>query len=427
MPRVRETPENDRMPEDAPRASTVSDAAGWGRRVASMAVIAATGVAIIYVPQPIQTLVAGEFGVTGVAASAATIAVQAGYALGIVLLVSLGDRFSARRQVTVQLGVTAAALIAAAASPAYAVFVALCFVAGATATIGQLLVAAALKLAPPERRARTAAVLLGSFIVGLFIVRTALGGVAALVGWRGAVIAVAVVVIALIPLSLATSPAERPQNPPRYATILATIPRVAASSPTLRLMTAIHALCFMAFIALWSMATLYAVDELRVTVGAAALLGIAGLVGGILTILGAPLHARVGPRVALAVCIGAVVVGAALIVAAPGVLPLTALGLLLVSAGMSSEQVSTQPIALGSVEPAQNGRANTVFMAAAFFGGSAATTIAAPLFAAAGFRAVAALALVAALTAASLALVAARRGMLGARSGGASADSGATT
>lgn len=416
-----ENPEKARMRAHAPRASTDSEGAGWGRRVASMAVIAATGVAIIYVPQPIQTLVAGEFGVSGVAASAATIAVQTGYAIGIVLLVSLGDRFSARSQVTTQLAVTAAALVAAAASPAYAVFVALCFVAGATATIGQLLVAAALKLAPPARRARTAAVLLGSFIVGLFIVRTALGGIAALIGWRGALVVVAVVVLALIPLSLASSPAERPQNPPRYATILATIPKVAASSPTLRLMTAIHALCFMAFIALWSMATLYAVDELGISVGSAALLGLAGLVGGVLTMLGAPLHARVGPRIALAVCIGAVVVGAGLIVIAPGVLPLTALGLLLVSAGMSSEQVSTQPIALGSVEPAQNGRANTVFMAAAFFGGSAATAVAAPLFAAAGFRGVAALALVAAFTAASLALGAARRGMLGARPGAAAA------
>lgn len=406
---------DDGMP--APRAteSPVPEAPGWGRRVASMAVIAATGVAIIYVPQPIQTLVAGEFGVTGVAASAATIAVQAGYALGIVVLVSLGDRLSARRQVTVQLGITAVALLGAAASPAYGVFVALCFVAGATATIGQLLVAAALKLAPPARRARTAAVLLGSFIVGLFVVRTALGGVAAAIGWRGALVVIAVVVAALIPLSLAASPREKPTDPPRYGTILRTIPAVAAASATLRLLTAIHALCFMAFIALWSMATLYAVDELGATVGQASLLGLAGLAGGVLTILGAPLHARVGAPRSLAVCIGAVVIGTGLIVAAPSILPLAAAGLLLVSAGMSSEQVSTQPIALASVNPAQNGRANTVFMAAAFFGGSAATAAAAPLFALGGFRAVAALALVAALTAASLAVVAHRRGMLGSR------------
>ncbi|MFN3708760.1 MFS transporter [Microcella sp.] len=412
---MRNTPDHDGMQASTPPSAPASEAARWGRRVAAMAVIAATGVAVIYVPQPIQPLVADEFGVVGVAASAATIAVQAGYALGIVLLVSLGDRFSARRQVTVQLGITVAALVLAAASPSYAVFVALCFVAGATATIGQLLVAAALKLAPPARRARTAATLLGSFIVGLFVVRTALGGIAAALGWRGALVVIALVVIALVPVSLATSPREKPAAPPRYATILRTIPAVAAASPTLRLLTAVHALCFMAFIALWSMATLYAVDELGASVGLAALLGLAGLVGGVLTILGAPLHARVGAPRSLAVCVGAVVIGTGLIVAAPSILPLAAAGLLLVSAGMSSEQVSTQPLALASVDPAQNGRANTVFMAAAFFGGSAATAAAAPLYLVGGFRAVATLALIAALTAASLAVVAHRRGMLGSR------------
>ena len=119
-----------------------------------MAVIAASGVAIIYIPQPIQTLVAEEFGIPIDASAAATTAVQAGYAVGIVLLVSLGDRFAARSQVTLQLLATAVALVGAALAPAYAFYVVMCFVAGSTATIGQLLVAAALRLAPPAVRAR---------------------------------------------------------------------------------------------------------------------------------------------------------------------------------------------------------------------------------------------------------------------------------
>jgi predicted MFS family arabinose efflux permease len=397
---------------------------GWGRRVAALSVIAATGVAIVYVPQPIQTLVAESFAITGIASSAATIAVQAGYALGVVVLVSLGDRYSARRQVTAQLAITAVALLAAAASPTYVVFVALCFIAGATATIGQLLVASALKLAPADRRARTAAVLLGSFIVGLFVVRTGLGAIAVLLGWRGALVVVAVAVALLIPLSLRASPGDAPASPPRYREILRTIPAVATSSGTLRLLTAVHALCFMAFIALWSMSTLYTVGELGVSVGGASLVGLAGILGGLMTIAAAPLHARVGVPRSLAVCIAAVVIGTVLVVIAPSILPLTAVGLLLVSAGMSSEQVSTQPIALASVAAAVSGRANTVFMAATFFAGSAATAVAAPLFDAGGFRAVGALALGCALTAASLAVVAHRRGMLGSASGGVPAGRG---
>lgn len=384
----------------------------WGRQVAAMASIAATGVAVIYIPQPIQTLVADDFAVPPSASSAALIAVQAGYALGIVLLVSLGDRVSARRQVTTQLVATAGALALAAAAPSYSLHVVLCFVAGMTATVGQLLVSAALRLAPPAARARTVAVLLGSFLIGLFTVRTALGSLAAAIGWRGALVVCAAVVLALVPLSLRVSPRDVPVDPPSYGRILASIPGIAVRSSTLRLMTAVHVLCFMAFIATWSMTTLHATGELGLTVAQAALLGLAGLVGGAATIAAAGIHSRVGPRRSLATCLAVTVLGAALIALGAGSLPLLALGLLLLSAGMSSEQVTTQAVGLASVDPSENGRANTIFMAATFLGGTLSTTVAATLSAALGYGAVGAFALALVVIAASLALVADRRGML---------------
>lgn len=384
----------------------------WGRQVAAMASIAATGVAVIYIPQPIQTLVADDFAVPPSTSSAALIAVQAGYALGIVLLVSLGDRVSARRQVTTQLVATAGALALAAAAPSYPLHVVLCFVAGMTATVGQLLVSAALRLAPPAARARTVAVLLGSFLIGLFTVRTALGSLAAAIGWRGALVVCAAVVLALVPLSLRVSPRDVPVDPPSYGRILASIPGIAVRSSTLRLMTAVHVLCFMAFIATWSMTTLHATGELGLTVAQAALLGLAGLIGGAATIAAAGIHSRVGPRRSLATCLAVTVLGAALIALGAGSLPLLALGLLLLSAGMSSEQVTTQAVGLASVDPSENGRANTIFMAATFLGGTLSTAVAATLSAELGYGAVGAFALALVVIAASLALVADRRGML---------------
>lgn len=397
------------------------DERDWGRRVSVMAVIAATGVAVIYIPQPIQTLVAAEFGVDGSAAAAAAISIQAGYALGVVLLVSLGDRYSARRQVTAQLIATAIALAGAALAPGFALYVALCFVAGATATIGQILVSSALRLAPPAVRARTTAVLLGSFIVGLFLVRTALGAVADAIGWRGALVACAVFVLALVPLSLRFSPRDAPIRPPAYGRILASIPRVAARSSALLIMTGIHVLVFAAFIALWSMTTVHAVEALGLSVSQAALIGLAGLAGGIATIAAASVHAIVGPRLSLATCVGAALLGVVLVTIAPGSLPVLLVGLFLVSVGMNSEQVSTQAIALASVDPSENGRANTVFMGATFFAGAIATAVAAQLVALGGYTAVGLFALVLVLTAASLAIVADRRGMLGSRPAGRSA------
>ena len=384
----------------------------WSSRVSAMAVIAATGVAVIYVPQPVQTLVATDFGAVGAASAAPTIAVQVGYALGIALLVALGDRISARRQATAQLVATAAALAVAAAAPTMLVYTASMLVAGATASVAQVLVAGALRLAPAPARARTAAVLLGSIVVGLFVVRTGLGALAAALGWRGALAICAALVLGLVPLSLRVAPADRPTDPPPYGRILASIPRVAASSSTLRLMAGIHALCFMAFIVLWSLSTAHAVDRWGLGVGGAALLGLAGLAGGALTVVAAPLHRRVGARRSLAACLAIATLGIVVVVVGVDAPVAVAVGLLLLSVGMSSEQVSTQAIALAAVPPERSGRANTVFMGATFLGGSIATTIGSQLLPVGGYAAVGLLALALVLTAASLAVVADRRGML---------------
>jgi predicted MFS family arabinose efflux permease len=377
-----------------------------------MGVLAAVGVAVIYVPQPIQTLVAQEFRVPVESSGAATVAVQAGYALGVVLLVSLGDRVPARRQVTLQLIATGAAILAAALAPGFGFFVAMSFVAGATATIGQILVSAALRLAPPEARARTAAVLMGSFILGLFTVRTLLGTLAGLVGWRWVLVGCAVLLLSCVPISLRFSPATVHGTPPGYLRILASIPRVAISSGVLRLMTLVHMLSFGAFITAWSTITVYAVTRLGLSVLFASLLGIAGLLGGALTIAAARLHPLLGARRALWLSLGLLLVGALSLALFPGVLPVVVAGLFLVSLGMPSSQVTSQARALASVPAAESGRANTVFMATTFAGGALATAGAQVLYGWGGYSAVGVMAATLAAAALALAALASRRGML---------------
>lgn len=380
-------------------------ASGWAGRVAAMAVIAAVGVSMIYVPQPIQTLAAAEFGVPLDQSAAPTVAVQAGYAMGVVLLVSLGDRLVARRQVAVQLAITAAAILVAAASASFLLFSAMMFVAGATATVGQILVAAALRLAPPQLRARTAAVLLGAFLVGLFGVRTALGAFGDALGWRTVLVGAAVLVLACIPVTIRFAPRTPPPGTLSYGQILATLPRVAAGSVTLRRLTAAHALAFSAFICIWSMITLHGVADLGLSVAQTAALGLAGLLGGATTMATARVHAVIGPRRALAISLTLLVAGCLLIAVLPSVLPALVAGLFLVSFGMASSQVSTQSGALASIEPAQSGRGNTIFMGATFLAGASTTALAGVLMAAGGYGAVGALAVALALGSSSVATV----------------------
>lgn len=383
---------------------------GWAARVAGMAIVAAVGVAIIYVPQPIQTLAAEELGVPLGQSSAPTVAVQAGYALGVVLLVSLGDRVIPRLQVSVQLAVTAAAILVAALAPSFELFTAMMFIAGATAVIGQILIGAALRLAPPEARARTAAVLVGSMLIGLFGMRTLLGTFADALGWRTVLVGTAAIVIACIPLTLRFAPASRPPSASSsYLGILASIPRVIAHSSQLRLLTVVHALAFSAFISVWSMVTLFGVAELGFTVTQTAALGLAGLVGGAVTASSARVQARLGTRRALPLSLAAVMAGGATIAVFSHVLPLVVVGLFLVSFGMSSSQVSSQANALASVDPSESGRANTVFMATTFFASAGATALADVLMRSVGYAAVGALALTLGAGSLVVALIAARR------------------
>jgi len=374
-----------------------------------MAVIAAVGVSIIYVPQPIQTLAAEELGVPLAQSSSATVAVQAGYAIGVVFLVSLGDRLIPRRQVSVQLAVTAAAILVAAVAGSFALFTVMMFVAGAAATIGQILVSAALRLAPPSVRARTAAVLVGSFLIGLFGVRTLLGTFAEALGWRAVLVGAAVLVLACIPLTLRFAPGARPPGSAGYLRILASIPRIVAGSPTLRLLTLTHALAFSAFISVWSMVTLYGVTELGLSVTQTAAIGLAGLIGGAATVASARVQPRIGTRRALPLSLAALILGTGLIAVLSHSVPAVLVGLFLVSFGMSSSQVSSQANALASVDPAESGRANTVFMATTFFASSGATFVADLIMRSAGYAGVGMLALLLAAGSLTVALVASRR------------------
>lgn len=386
--------------------------AQWMTIVTWMSVIAATGVGIIYIPQPIQPLVAAEFGVDPAWASAASVSVQAGYALGVLFLVALGDRFSARKQVTTQLALTALALVATALAPTFVLVVILVFVAGAMATVGQILVSAGLRLSPPDKRARTAATIVGAIVIGLFTVRTVMGSLAEVVGWRGAVLIVAGIVVALIPVSWKFSPAENPINPPRYRTILASIPSIIRLSDPLRRMAAVHTLVFAAFIAVWSLTTVHAVQDLGVSVTQASLLGLGGIFGGLITMATSGAQKIIGPDKYLWTSLSAAAASSLAVWIWPDTLWVFVVALVLMAFAMSSEQVVTQATALRSVPVESSGRANTVYMASTFVGSSLATSIAAVLYAFVGYWAIGAFAVAMVALAVAIGVSAHRRSML---------------
>src|SRR3954462_6547519 len=76
-------------------------------------------VANIYYCQPLVILVAKEFSLSESSAGRITYLTQIGYAIGLFLLVPLGDMFERKKQILIITGLAIFALLAAAFSPSF--------------------------------------------------------------------------------------------------------------------------------------------------------------------------------------------------------------------------------------------------------------------------------------------------------------------
>lgn len=101
------------------------------------AVAGGAAVGNLYWAQPLFEIIAEDLGVATATAGLLVTATQIGYALGILLLVPLGDMLDRRRMVPA-LMVSAAALVACAVAPSFAFLAGAVFVLGLTTVSGQI-------------------------------------------------------------------------------------------------------------------------------------------------------------------------------------------------------------------------------------------------------------------------------------------------
>src|ERR1700729_2557039 len=104
-------------------------------------------VANLYYAQPLLNTIAHAFSVSNSTAGLLVTVTQAGYVVGLALLVPLGDLLERRRLIAAMLLVNAGALGLAAAAPTFVLFAAALAVVGVTAVVAQIVVPMASSLA----------------------------------------------------------------------------------------------------------------------------------------------------------------------------------------------------------------------------------------------------------------------------------------
>src|SRR6202046_4257022 len=131
-----------------------------------MAIACGLAAANIYYNQPILGIMESAFPAQATVIGLVPTATQLGFAVGLLLLVPLGDRFDRRRLILIQLAALTLSLAAAALAPnAWSLVVASALV-GVTSSVAQQIVPFAAELAEPSRRGATIGTAMGGLFCG---------------------------------------------------------------------------------------------------------------------------------------------------------------------------------------------------------------------------------------------------------------------
>ncbi len=198
---------------DVATTRTLSDRA-LRRITVLMAVACGSAVANLYYAQPLLALIAGSFHVGEGLATVVVTVTQLGYALGLLLLLPLGDLVNNRPLTSRMMLGTAVALAVAAFSPVFPLFLVMAVLVGVTSVVAQILVPLAAHLAPEEQRGRVVGQVMSGLLLGILLARTVASLVAAEWGWRSiyVVSAVLMVLVAVCLHTGAARPCARPHR-----------------------------------------------------------------------------------------------------------------------------------------------------------------------------------------------------------------------
>jgi predicted MFS family arabinose efflux permease len=341
-------------------------------------------VANIYYSQPLLGLISSAFGVSQGRTELVVTLTQLGYAVGLFLLVPLGDLLENRALVSRTLLLTAAALLAAGLSPDFGVFLVMSVLVGMTSMVAQILIPYAAHLASPQERGKVVGTVTAGLLLGILLARTVSSLVAAAWGWRTVYLASAVLMIVLSALLTRMLPKRPPAHTSSYPQLMLSTLRLVREEPVLRRRAVCQALVFGAFSCFWTSVAFELTRRHHLgqaSIGIFALVGAAGASAAPLAgRLGDRGHGHAGSGVALALA------GAAMVLAGlgEGNLVLLALAGILLDLAVQSHQVFSQR-EIYELRADARARINTIHMTAVFLGGGVATAISGTIYSSDGW------------------------------------------
>jgi len=332
-------------------------------------------VANIYYCQPLVILVAKEYNLTESYAGRITYLTQAGYAIGLFLLVPLGDMFERKKQILVITGLAIGALLLAAFSHTFLVLEIASVLIGASSIVPQLILPMAANLSSDEKRGHTIGIIMSGLLVGILGSRALSGSIGFLWGWRAMFLIAAGLCFLLLLLMAKRFPESRPSFKGTYKELMSSMFNYIKTQPVLREASLINFLAFATLSAFWTTMVLFLANPpfsfQSLQIG---LFGIAGAAGA----LAAPLVGKFSdgkdPRKNLLIGLLLQFASIAAFYFTGSHLYIFVIGIILIDIGQQAIHVTNQTRIYALLPEARN-RLNTVFMSVSFVGASTGSAL----------------------------------------------------
>ena len=336
--------------------------------VSFMAIATGLIVANLYYCQPLVILIAKEFLIAEEKAATITYLTQAGYAIGMFVMVPLGDKLERKKQIQFTTFSAIIALILAATSKSFLMLQIASFLIGAFSIVPQLILPLAASLASPEQRGKVIGTIMSGLLVGILISRTVSGFVGLWIGWRGMFWIAALLCLLIMLVIQKKFPVNRPIFKGTYGQLYNSMFTLIKEQKMLREATLINAVSFAQFGAFWTtMVLLLSEAPFNYNSATIGLFGIVGASGA----LAAPLVGKLGdkgkPRIIIGY--GCVLLLLSFIVfyfSAESLIGLL-IGIVFIDVGLQAIHISNQTRIYAFLPEARN-RMNTIFMSFSFLG-----------------------------------------------------------
>ena len=339
----------------------------------TMAVIAGLTVANCYYNQPLLEMIRHDMGVSQHEANLITVVTQIGYALGLCFLIPMGDLYSRRRIIVINMSVAAVMAIFIAFSQRVWIVWGASLLLGACSVIPQFFIPIAGQYSEKKNKGRNMGIVLSGLLTGILASRVVSGYVGEWLGWREMFIIAALIMIVCLILTLKIMPQIDSNYVGTYRGLMKSVFHIVANNARIRLYAIRAAFSFGSMMAIWSclafrlaQAPFFSGSEMVGTLG---MCGIAGALaasglGKLVNQWGIRKLSLYGACLQLVAWTTAYLFGdtyMGLIVA-----------IIMVDIGLQCLQLSNQSGCIQEMPEASN-RANTIFMTTYFIGGSFGT------------------------------------------------------